>query len=106
IIIALFYTEDLSLLALMLGGVGVLALAALNLLGVRRLAPYLLIGVAIWICVLKSGIHATLAGVAVALFVPVGDEKGSPLRHLEHSLHPWVSFGIMPLFAFANAGVS
>src|SRR5262249_58642281 len=79
---------------------------ALNVLGVRRLAPYLLIGVAIWVCVLKSGIHATLAGVAVALLVPRGDAEDSPLRHLEHILHPWVSFAIMPIFAFANAGVS
>src|SRR5262249_14638253 len=66
----------------------------------------LLIGVAIWVCVLKSGIHATLAGVAVALLVPRGDEAGSPLRHLEHMLHPWGTFAIMPVFAFANAGVS
>src|SRR5262249_56830664 len=79
---------------------------ALNVLGVRRLAPYLLIGVAIWVCVLKSGIHATLAGVAVALLVPRGDAEDSPLRHLEHILHPWVTFAIMPIFAFANAGVS
>jgi NhaA family Na+:H+ antiporter len=108
IIIALFYTEDLSLLALILAGAGVLLLAILNLAGVKRLAPYLLIGVAIWICVLKSGIHATLAGVAVALLVPrgTGDGAGSPLRHLEHMLHPWVTFAIMPIFAFANAGVS
>jgi NhaA family Na+:H+ antiporter len=106
IIIALFYTEDLSLLALLLGGAGVLVLVLLNLLGIRRLAPYLLIGMAIWVCVLKSGIHATLAGVAVALLVPRGDAKDSPLRNLEHMLHPWVTFAIMPIFAFANAGVS
>src|SRR5437762_7058700 len=106
IIIALFYTEDLSLLALLLGGAGVLMLAILNLAGVKRLAPYLLIGVAIWVCVLKSGIHATLAGVAVALLVPRGEGEHSPLRQLEHMLHPWVTFAIMPIFAFANAGVS
>src|SRR5262249_29902056 len=106
IIIALFYTEELSLLALLLGGLGVLLLAALNLLGVRRLAPYLLIGVAIWGCVLKSGLLPTLPGVAAALVVPRGDAEDSPLRHLEHILHPWVSFAIMPIFAFANAGVS
>jgi Na+:H+ antiporter, NhaA family len=80
VIIALVYTEKLSFLALLLGGAGVLALAMLNLLGVRRLAPYLLLGVAIWVCVLKSGVHATLAGVAVALFVPAGDIKDGPLR--------------------------
>ena len=106
IIIALFYTEDLSLLELLLGGAGVLLLAILNLLGVKRLAPYLLIGVAIWICVLKSGVHATLAGVAVALLVPRGEKTNSPLRQLEHMLHPWVTFAILPIFAFANAGVS
>lgn len=106
IIIALFYTDNLSMPALLLGGTGLLALVALNLLGVRRLAPYILIGVAIWICVLKSGVHATLAGVAVAMFVPLGTSTDSPLRHLEHMLHPWVSFAIMPIFAFANAGVS
>jgi Na+:H+ antiporter, NhaA family len=106
VIIALFYTEELSLLMLLVGGAGVLVLAVLNLLGVRRLAPYLLVGVAIWVAVLKSGIHATLAGVAVAMFVPRGDATDSPLRHLEHMLHPWVSFAIMPIFAFANAGVS
>jgi NhaA family Na+:H+ antiporter len=106
VIIAVFYTEDLSLLPLLLAGAGVLALAALNLLGVRRLAPYMLLGVAIWVCVLKSGVHATLDGVVVALLIPMGDADDSPLRDLEHKLHPWVSFAIMPVFAFANAGVS
>jgi NhaA family Na+:H+ antiporter len=106
IIIALFYTEDLSLPALLLGGTGLLLLAALNLLGVKRLAPYILVGLAIWVCILKSGVHATLAGVAVALFVPRGTPTESPLLHLEHILHPWVTFAIMPIFAFANAGVS
>ena len=106
IIIALFYTAELSLTALLLGGTGIILLAVLNLLGVKRLAPYILIGVAIWVCVLKSGVHATLAGVAVALFVPRGSTTDSPLRHLEHMLHPWVTFAIMPIFAFANAGVS
>ena len=106
IIIALFYTEDLSLQALLLGGTGLLLLAAFNLLGVKRLAPYILVGLAIWVCILKSGVHATLAGVAVALFVPRGTPTESPLLHLEHILHPWVTFAIMPIFAFANAGVS
>ena len=106
IIIAVFYTSDLSLLALLLGGAGVLLLAALNVLGVKRPAPYILVGIAIWVCVLKSGVHATLAGVAVALFVPRGSTSHSPLHELEQMLHPWVSFAIMPIFAFANAGVS
>lgn len=106
VIIALFYTADLSLLALLLAILGVALLAALNLSGVKRLAPYILVGVAIWVCVLKSGVHATLAGVAVALFIPRGTKADSPLQRLEHMLHPWISFAIMPVFAFANSGVS
>ncbi len=109
VIIALFYTADLSLLALGLAGGGLLALLGLRLAGVRHLAPYLLIGVFLWICVLKSGVHATLAGVAVAAFIPSDRRNGEsegPLERLEHALHPWVAFAIMPLFAFANAGVS
>jgi len=108
VIIALFYTADLSLVSLGLAGLGILALAALNRSGVTRLAPYILIGVFIWICVLKSGVHATLAGVAIGFAIPLrvkGDAE-PPLRRLEHALHPWVSFAIMPVFAFANAGVS
>lgn len=106
LIIALFYSEGLSYLALLGVGLGILVLASLNLAGVRRIAPYILVGIAIWVCVLKSGIHATLAGVIVALFVPMGQKQDSPLHHLEHMLHPWVSFVILPVFAFANAGVS
>jgi len=109
VIIALFYTSNLSLLALALAGGSLVALLALRLFGVRHLAPYLLVGVFLWICVLKSGVHATLAGVAVAAFIPAnrkGAEAESPLEHLEHALHPWVAFAIMPIFAFANAGVS
>jgi len=109
VIIALFYTSNLSLLALGLAGASLVALLALRLAGVRSLAPFLLVGVFLWICVLKSGVHATLAGVAVAAFIPVkakGGESESPLEHLEHALHPWVAYAIMPIFAFANAGVS
>jgi Na+:H+ antiporter, NhaA family len=106
-VIAVFYTADLSLGALAGAGTGLFFLAALNRAGVQRLAPYLLVGTFIWLLVLKSGVHATLAGVAVAAFIPLraGDEP-SPARHLEHSLHPWVAFLILPLFAFSNAGVS
>ncbi len=112
IIIAIFYTADLSWLMLgaALGGIAVLVV--LNRIGVTRLAPYLLIGVAIWFFVLKSGIHATLAGVAVALTIPLRRQQGhaddphSPLHHLEHLLHPYVAFLIVPIFGFANAGVS
>jgi Na+:H+ antiporter, NhaA family len=109
IIIALFYTSDLSMLSLGLAALGICVLVALNVSGVTRVAPYVLAGIFIWVCVLKSGVHATLAGVVVALAVPLygADENGaSPLERLEHNLAPWVLFGVMPLFAFANAGVS
>ena len=109
IIIAIFYTADLSLLSLGLACVGGVGLLVLNRSGVRNITPYVLIGIFIWVCVLKSGVHATLAGVAVALFIPyrgAGDPEHSPLRRAEHGLHPWVSFGVMPIFAFANAGVN
>jgi NhaA family Na+:H+ antiporter len=109
VIIAFFYTDNLSLLSLALAGLGILGLALLNRRGVLRLWPYILIGIFIWICVLKSGVHATLAGVALALAIPLkvaGDRERAPLRRCEHALHPWVTFGIMPIFAFANAGVA
>ncbi len=109
IIIALFYTDHLSMgsLAIAVAGAGVLF--AMNRKGVTRILPYLLVGLVVWVCVLKSGVHATLAGVVIALAIPLrvpGGSKASPLHHLEHSLAPWVAFGIMPIFAFANAGVS
>ena len=106
IIIAAFYTAELSLVALALAGVGVAALVALNLSGVSHRAAYMLAGVFIWVCVLKSGIHATLAGVIVGLAMPLRAADGSsPARDLEHDLHPWIAFGVLPVFAFANAGV-
>ncbi|HTS91941.1 MAG TPA: Na+/H+ antiporter NhaA [Stellaceae bacterium] len=106
-IIGLIYTEDLSYSALELAGVFAAALLVFNLVGVRRLVPYLLVGLFLWVCVLKSGVHATLAGVAVGLAVPlrrIGTEEPPALR-LEHALQPWVSFVILPIFAFGNAGV-
>ncbi|MDX1423411.1 MAG: Na+/H+ antiporter NhaA [Kiloniellales bacterium] len=109
VIIAIFYTADLSVLSLALAGSGLVILALFNLFGVMRLAAYLIVGLAIWVCVLKSGVHATLAGVAVAFFIPLKPraEGGEPLlKELEHMLHPWVAFMILPFFAFANAGVS
>jgi len=109
VIIALFYTADLSLASLGLATMGVVVLIVLNVAGVRNLAPYVLTGIFLWVCVLKSGVHATLAGVAVGFAVPLrgaGSNGESPLRHLEHMLHPWVTYGILPVFAFANAGVS
>ncbi len=109
IIIALFYTQDLSLVALGWGGLGTLGLIILNRIGVTRITPYALIGLFVWACVLKSGVHATLAGVVTALAVPLKGktpEDSSPLHRAEHGLHIWVAFLILPLFAFANAGVS
>lgn len=107
IIIALFYTENLSTTMLLGGGISLVALVTLNLLGIKRITPYMLIGLIMWVFVLKSGVHATLAGVALALTIPMGDKDGhSPLEHLEHGLQPWVAFMVMPIFAFANAGVS
>lgn len=106
VIIAIFYTYDLSVVSLALAGLGIAGLAVLNRYRVMNLAPYMLIALFIWLCVLKSGVHATLAGVVVAVFIPLrpGDDS-SPARHLEHTLHPWVAFAVLPIFAFANAGV-
>ena len=112
-IIAVFYTGDLSFLDLGLAA-GVLAvLAAMNRSGVVRLAPYLLLGGLLWFFVLRSGVHATIAGVLLALTIPLhhapgrpDDMAGSPLHRLEHALHRWVAFGVVPVFGFANAGVS
>ncbi len=107
VIIAIFYSGDLSTASLAAAGVGIVVLFTLNRMGVKSLAAYLIIGVFIWFFVLKSGVHATLAGIAVAAFIPLksGDDH-SPSRHLEHILHPWVAFGVLPLFAFANAGLT
>ncbi len=112
IIIAVFYTAGLSGLYLGLAGATLVALIALNRLGVMRLAPYLLLGLALWYFTLKSGVHATLAGVALALTIPLTpspakpDSTVSPLHRLEHGLHPYVAFLVIPIFGFANAGVS
>lgn len=108
IVIAAFYTSDLSALSLSLGLVGCFILFLLNRLGVRNTSAYLFVGTFIWVCVLKSGVHATLAGVAVGLAIPGDkDEEGhSPLQDLEHNLHYPVTFLILPLFALANAGVA
>ena len=107
VIIALFYTSDLSLLSLGVAAAAIAALAILNLTGVRRTGIYILVGVILWTAVLKSGVHATLAGVIVGFFIPLKEQNGkSPAVQLEHVLHPWVAYLILPLFAFANAGVS
>ena len=107
IVIALFYTEQLSAPALAAAGLGALLLLALNRARVMRVEAYALVGLLVWLAVLKSGVHATLAGVFTALAVPVRDaEGGSPLERVEQGLHPWVAFGVLPVFAFCNAGVS
>jgi len=106
--IAVFYSSKLSLTSIVAGLIVVAALITLNRTGVRRLAPYILLGIVLWIAVLKSGVHATLAGVILGFAIPLGDredETQSPLRHLVHELHPWVAFGILPMFAFFNAGI-
>ncbi len=113
VVIAIFYSGGLSWISLAVAVLLVLGLALLNRLGVRRPAPYFLLGIPLWVAVLKSGVHATLAGVVLALFIPLRTPGGGKehsqeeplLRRLEHALHPWVAFGILPLFAFANAGV-
>lgn len=107
VVIALFYTQQLSLPMLGAAGVGLALLFVLNRAGVTRVDVYVLVGLLLWLCVLKSGVHATLAGVATALAVPMRDKAGnSPLEAIEHGLHPWVAFMVLPMFAFANAGVS
>ncbi len=108
-IIAVFYSADLSLTSLAIAVACTAFLVGFNVAGVRRLAPYLLVGVVMWVCVLKSGVHATLAGVVIAFTIPLRMPKRSEpslLIRLEQALHPWVLFMIMPMFAFANAGVS
>ncbi len=107
IIIALFYTSDLSIVSLGVAAFAIAVLALLNLCGVRRTGVYILVGAVLWTAVLKSGVHATLAGVIVGFFIPLKEKHGrSPAKRLEHVLHPWVAYLILPLFAFANAGVS
>jgi NhaA family Na+:H+ antiporter len=109
LIIALFYTSSLSLAVLAIGAVGTAVLWYLNHRGITRTAAYVAVGVVIWVSVLKSGVHGTLAGVVVALFIPMrtdGETEHSPLQRIEHGLAPWVAFGVIPIFAFANAGVT
>jgi Na+:H+ antiporter, NhaA family len=107
LIIAMFYTEDLSLLASVLAVGALIVLAAFNRLGVERVVPYMLVGITLWIFVLESGIHATLAGVALAMAIPMRSRDRRPIiSTLEDAIHPYVRFLILPLFAFANAGLS
>ncbi|MEE2943766.1 MAG: Na+/H+ antiporter NhaA [Pseudomonadota bacterium] len=108
IIIALFYTSELSTNALTFSMLGFAGAVILNRMGIQRIAPYIIIGVIMWVFVLKSGVHATLAGVLIALTIPLKEKNGEKalLYKVEHALHPWVAYMILPIFAFANAGVS
>lgn len=109
VVIALFYTANLSIASLGLAAIAIVILIILRRFRVVSIGPYVVVGVALWVCVLKSGVHATLAGVITAMAIPVRGETPEaepPLRHLIHALHPWVAFGILPLFAFVNTGVS
>lgn len=107
IIIALFFTESLSIYALSVAGAALVALLILNLSGIKKGAPFILLGIVLWVAVLKSGVHATLAGVALGFLIPLeADKNGRSLaQDYEHGLHPWVAYFVMPVFAFANAGV-
>jgi len=107
VIIALFYTSGLSVLSLGVAAGAIVVLALLNYFNVRKISIYILVGIVLWTAVLKSGVHATLAGVIVGFFVPLEKREGhSPAEHLAHGLMPWVNWLILPLFAFANAGIS
>ncbi|MDA5543025.1 Na+/H+ antiporter NhaA [Yersinia rochesterensis] len=107
IIIALFYTHEVSLQALGIAAAAIALLGYMNWRGVGKTSAYLLVGLVLWVCILKSGVHATLAGVIVGFMIPLHTkDKRSPSESLEHGLHPWVAYLILPLFAFANAGVS
>ena len=110
VIIAIFYTTELSSLSIIVALLAIAVLISFNLLGVSKKSAFIIVGLVLWVSVLKSGVHATLAGVALAFTIPLRaiDEAGktvSPLKEIEHSLHFWVAFFILPLFAFVNAGV-
>lgn len=107
IIIALFYSGDLSFTALLIAVVALAIAITMNRMRVTRISSYLLLAVVLWVAILKSGVHATLAGVLIAFCIPMRDARGrSPLRELEHDLHGPVAFAILPIFAFANAGLA
>jgi NhaA family Na+:H+ antiporter len=108
VIIAIFYSADVSLTALLTAAFCLLVLATMNWRNVMSISSYVLVGLIMWVAVLKSGVHATLAGVALAAFIPMRDPdkpEYSPLRELEHDLHQVVAFGVLPIFAFVNAGI-
>ena len=109
LVIAVFYTDHISMSALGYGAIAFAVLLLMNFNNVKSLKPYILVGFILWLCILQSGVHATIAGVLLAFAVPLSidnDEHCSPLKRLEHILYPWAAFVIMPIFAFANAGFS
>lgn len=110
LVIALFYTERLATPSLVMAGLGIAALIGLNVFNVARTAAYAVVGVLLWVAVLKSGVHATLAGAAIGLAIPMKvtqhGRSFSPLRDTEHALYPWVAVGVVPVFAFFNAGIA
>ncbi|OIO71345.1 MAG: Na+/H+ antiporter NhaA [Zetaproteobacteria bacterium CG12_big_fil_rev_8_21_14_0_65_55_1124] len=109
IIIAIFFTSNISAISLIVGAVCIVALALLNRMNIYKLTPYLLFGLVMWVAVLKSGVHATLAGVLLAMFIPLAREPKSgrsPLKDMERDLHSIVAFAILPIFAFSNSGLN
>ena len=111
VIIALFYSSDLSTLALAVAFASTAALFIMNAKNVTKISWYVIVGLILWVSVLKSGVHATLAGVVLGFAIPLSGDNGlsdehSPLKKMEHALHPYVAFFILPVFAFANAGIS
>ncbi len=109
LIIAIFYTDELSWLSLGIGGLCLIVLCLLNYKKVTAFSPYAFVGILLWVCVLKSGVHATLAGVMVAMAYPLRSEKDPkefPAHRVEKAIHPWVVFLVLPLFAFVNSGIS
>lgn len=107
VVIAIFFSEELSVQALTIAAIAIMGLLTLNRLKVSYIGAYIIIGSVLWASVLKSGVHATLAGVIIGFSIPLKDNQGeSPLHKVEHALLPWCSYFILPLFAFGNAGVA
>ena len=107
IIIAIFYSHELATNSLIVAGIGLAVLFILNRLKIAQKAPYIILSIVVWAAVLKSGVHATLAGFIVAWFIPIQRDQTLSMSHqIEHGLHPWIAFLVLPLFAFANAGVN
>jgi len=108
-VIAVFYTEGIVSSSLLLAGLGIATLVALNYFNITRSAVYVIVGIFLWLALLKSGVHATIAGVAIGLSIPLqvtqNGKTWSPLQEAEHSLYPWVALGVVPVFAFFNSGI-